>query len=212
MMDIVSKTTEIRPGFVQTSYNRRGTRNILLLFDVKRGAELPHHKHVHHQFGYTFSGEYTFIIDDAHYHSGPRHSYLIEGDIYHSAIALSDYYSMDFKFTAQGRLTERVQFGLLPNTPRTNTERRDIPFHTDSGTVLVRHLHGGGVAPPFAGTELGERLLVVSRDGDVTINGTTEKFEAMKIYRLHTRDTLDVRLQSSDHEAFIYECTDCECV
>lgn len=208
MLHDVSKTKELRPGFVQAVYKKQGARAIVLLFDVKKGAELPRHSHPECQFGYTFFGDYDFVIDDANYPASAGKSYLIDGNVPHSAVALSDYYSLDFKYVTASPLVSSVSMQVVePGADRDGRPLGEVRFDDVSGQTRVVQLADQIdyrlPSPPTA--VLRERILVVSGETAVVINGKTCQAEAMNIYRLEAPGELHLKVAGSGAQAFLFE-------
>lgn len=208
MIEVVSKTTELRPGFVQSHYKKTNSRAIVLLFDVKQGAQLPSHKHPECQFGYTFSGEYDFVINGVKHVSRAKHNYLMDAWIEHSAVATTDYYSMDFKFVASSRPEKPASFDLISVvTDMQGTPRGEVMFGNNDGSAHVTQLFGDRTyrLPALPAAGLRERILVVSDDSDATINGSDVHVKRMEICRIADAGPLDIGLRGARREAFLFE-------
>ena len=96
ILESVSIKKEIRKGFVQATFAKKDF--MILLFNVKKDKILPNHNHEHTQFGYCLNGEFDFKINSKNYKVGANDFYLLRKKIYHSAVALDDYYALDYKY------------------------------------------------------------------------------------------------------------------
>jgi hypothetical protein len=208
MLREVSSTNELRPGFIQSSYKKGDARSIVLLFDVKKGVVLPNHKHGQHQFGYTFNGEYDFLIGGKRYLAVARDSYHIEGGIYHSAVANTDYYSMDFKYIGSGPLSCPVTFDIIQGVvDEKGAKRGEVRFNEVSAGTVKAMLLQGGTEYGFGSIGQGlERIMVVSKNTTVEISGKPHQLDRMKIYKLDGEYfDLNVKIFDEDAEVFLYE-------
>lgn len=91
----IEKIQQIKPGFRRASLLLG--KNMIMLFEAKKGVLLDKHKHRHLQFGYCFSGTFDFNVNNFVKKVKNDESYLINGNVFHSAIACTDYYSVDIK-------------------------------------------------------------------------------------------------------------------
>ncbi|HEY4541467.1 MAG TPA: hypothetical protein VIG66_03725 [Noviherbaspirillum sp.] len=207
MLAEVSVKNEMRPGFLQASYKKANAPTIVLLFNVKKDVVLPNHKHGQHQFGYTFFGEYDFLIDGTRYLAVGRDSYHIEGGIYHAAVANSDYYSMDFKYIGKEGLDAPVAFNpIVPSADAKGNPLGEVFFNEESqGRVRTMQLRGA-VEYTFPPIRSGlERALVVSAKTTVWIDSKPALLEPMKIYRIESTEKLNLKIEGDENEAFLYE-------
>ncbi|MBP2626027.1 MAG: Cupin domain containing protein [Firmicutes bacterium] len=65
-----------------------GEKSLLGEFVLEAGAILPPHAHPHEQIGYLVSGALDFIIDGQEYSAKPGDSWVIPGNVAHTAKAL----------------------------------------------------------------------------------------------------------------------------
>ena len=75
------------PGVVRRTLVS-GDNLTLVEIRLAPGAEVPEHTHPHEQAGHVVSGRVHFRIGDGEHDLGPGDSYLIPGDLPHSAHAL----------------------------------------------------------------------------------------------------------------------------
>jgi len=208
MLTDVSITKELRPGFVQTVYKSPSIRAIVLLFDVKQGAELPLHSHPESQFGYTFHGEYDFFIADRNIPATAGQSYLIAGRVPHSAVARQDYYSMDFKYKGKSSLDCPLALQVIqPALDCHGQPIGEVRFDAAFGEARVLQLacKTDYCLRPLLSKPPQERLLVASRETDVLINGKPVRVDTMKIYRLDAPEELNINIKETGAEVFLFE-------
>ena len=67
-----------------------GEKTLMTQFRLKRGAELPLHRHPHEQTGYLVSGKIRLSIDDRKFECTPGDSWTIPGDVEHGAEIIAD--------------------------------------------------------------------------------------------------------------------------
>ena len=76
-------------------------KDMILLHKVDKDVVLDNHHHPHVQLGYCFYGNFDLEVEDNHHYLNNGHSYLLSGGVYHSAAAITDYYSMDIKVMSE---------------------------------------------------------------------------------------------------------------
>ena len=77
------------PGIIRKTlaYNK----DVLLCkFDMKKGAQIPLHSHIHSQIGYVISGKVRFFTEKGEFTVGPGDSYVFNGNEKHGADILED--------------------------------------------------------------------------------------------------------------------------
>ena len=67
-----------------------GKKTLTAKFQLRKGANLPVHKHPHEQTGYLVSGKMEFTIGGERHLTEPGDSWCIGGNIHHSAEVLED--------------------------------------------------------------------------------------------------------------------------
>ncbi|UNC91075.1 cupin domain-containing protein [Candidatus Contubernalis alkaliaceticus] len=67
-----------------------GEKTLLTEFRLKRGKQLPVHKHPQEQTGYLVSGHIILTIDGESFDMSPGDSWIIHGNIEHSAEIVED--------------------------------------------------------------------------------------------------------------------------
>lgn len=67
-----------------------GQKTLMSEFILKQGASLPLHKHPQEQTGYLVSGKILLVIAGEQYEVNPGDSWVIPGDVEHSAVILED--------------------------------------------------------------------------------------------------------------------------
>lgn len=65
-----------------------GDRQTLVRFELAEGGAVPEHTHPHEQAGTVITGRMRFRIGDQEAEVAPGGSYLIPGNVPHSAVAL----------------------------------------------------------------------------------------------------------------------------
>lgn len=96
MIKQVSQTVEIKEGFIQARYI---TKTYEILFNnIKQGTNLSEHNHIHFQYVICFQGSFDLIVAGERTMLKPGESKLIASSQYHSANAISDFKSLDFKY------------------------------------------------------------------------------------------------------------------
>lgn len=199
----IEKIKEIKPGFLRAS--AIFGKNMVLLFRVNKDVVLDNHKHPHAQFGYCFEGEFEFNVNGAVNKVDKDVSYLISSDIPHSAVALTDYYSMDFKVITTENENNEVSYDVMSESKCTegftqkqckignnliyqiNTEKDDAEVSLDLLSDKQYCLMVGSTT----------RIHLMSKE-ILTI-------EPMKIYLLHGEGTTGFQVEHKDTTIFIVE-------
>ncbi|MCK9494365.1 MAG: cupin domain-containing protein [Dehalococcoidia bacterium] len=78
---------EMLPGVVRRTLVS-GDGHTLCRFELAEGGVVPEHTHPHEQAGTVITGRVRFRIGDREAEVVPGDSYLIPGDVPHSAVAL----------------------------------------------------------------------------------------------------------------------------
>ncbi|MGE3962264.1 MAG: cupin domain-containing protein [Dehalococcoidia bacterium] len=80
---------EMAPGVIRRTLVS-GDGHTLVRFELAAGGEVPEHTHPHEQAGTVILGRVRFRIGGREAEVAPGDSYLIPGDVPHSAVALED--------------------------------------------------------------------------------------------------------------------------
>ena len=72
-------------------------KDMILLNKVEKSVILDNHNHPHAQLGYCFNGNFDFEAEGNHFDMYKGQSFLLDGEVFHSAVATTDYYPMDIK-------------------------------------------------------------------------------------------------------------------
>ncbi|MBN1140630.1 MAG: cupin domain-containing protein [Deltaproteobacteria bacterium] len=80
---------EVLPG-IQMKTLVHGDKTLLAEFHLKKGAELPLHRHPHEQSGYLVSGLMELTAGGQVYRLGAGDSWCLRGDLEHGAKVLED--------------------------------------------------------------------------------------------------------------------------
>ena len=78
-----------------TGYYSHGKNMTFGLVELKAGAIVPLHQHVHEQITYILEGQLDMNIDDVDYSLIPWCHHVISSDVWHSAIAVTDCKAID---------------------------------------------------------------------------------------------------------------------
>lgn len=111
----IAKTVELKKGFVRASTVFGKT--MVLLFKIDKGVLLDNHNHPHMQLGYCFEGEFDFTVADETIPVHAGGSYQLPSNVYHSAVATTDYYSMDYKIISDD-VIEKPVYNILKETEK----------------------------------------------------------------------------------------------
>lgn len=111
----IAKTVELKKGFVRASAVFGKT--MVLLFKIDKGVLLDNHNHPHIQLGYCFEGDFDFTVEDETIPVHAGDSYQLPSNVYHSAVATSDYYSMDYKIISD-EILEEPEYNILKETEK----------------------------------------------------------------------------------------------
>ena len=80
---------EMVPGVIRRTLVS-GDGHTLVRFELAAGGEVPEHTHPHEQAGTVITGRVRFRIGDREAEVVPGDSYLIPGNVPHSAVAAED--------------------------------------------------------------------------------------------------------------------------
>lgn len=199
----IEKTKELKPGFVRAS--AIFGKNMVLLFRVDKDVLLDNHHHPHIQFGYCFDGSFDFNVDGSRTIVERGMSYMIDADIPHSAVALTDYYSMDLKYiTADDRVSESVAYDVMETTDE--KDAYSVQEYKAAGKAIIRIDAKEGQA------EL--KLNLVPEKQYCLLSGSTTGFKAagdrfelepMKIYALTGEEELELQIEHKGTTLFFVE-------
>lgn len=201
MFTDVSVHRELHPGFEQSSFING--RDRILLHRVEENVPLKRHRHMHAQFGYNFWGSYEFIVEDVAFNVRPGSRYLLDGLTHHSACAITQYYSMDYKFISNNGLSSRASFDPIGIRSDVHGNKVDIEleyFYFDlmdnrvSRAVRILPINSGQVTLQFDKTKV--NLAVTSESIELLANNRHSMLEAMHIYKFDP--AADLTLQFGD--------------
>ncbi len=194
---------ELKPGFVRASVI--SGKNMVLLFQVDKNVILENHKHPHLQFGYCFSGKFRFNVNGTETVVKPGDSYLIDTNIEHSAVALTDYYSMDIKIISDSSLKQDVTYTVMSRMEEfENYEilKSDIG---NSNIYQIRTLNRNSTVP-LKGFDLECAYFMVNKKTKIIgEDGMDYMVEPMKIYTLLPEETKNIIICDARIELFIVE-------
>ena len=79
---------EYVPGFFGRMIHTDQTT--LAYWEIKKGAALPEHHHIHEQIVNVFEGQFQMTIGGKEMVFGPGDTFVIESDVPHSGVALTE--------------------------------------------------------------------------------------------------------------------------
>lgn len=199
----IEKMKELKPGFVRAS--AIFGKNMVLLFRVDKDVLLDNHHHPHIQFGYCFNGSFDFNVDGSRTIVEKGMSYIIDADVPHSAVALTDYYSMDLKYiTADGQMDERVAYDVMEAADE--KEVYSVNKYRAAGKTIIQ------IDVKETQAELKLNLMPEKKycllSGSVTgfkAAGDSFELEPMKIYVLKGEAELELQIERKGTTLFLVE-------
>lgn len=202
-MRSIETLKELKPGFLRAS--AIFGKNMVLLFKVDKDVILENHKHPHIQFGYCFSGEFSFNVNGKEKEVRSGDSYLIDTNIPHSAVALSDYYSMDIKIISDDKQKQDVEYDVLSKVDQFENyqiERTDIG---NSHIYRIITLNDNAKVT-MQSIDLGCCSLMVNKETDIVGEGGIKyTMEPMKIYSVLQKETETIKISKAGTELFVIE-------
>lgn len=179
----VSKQQLRKAGFLCSSVVIN--KDMILLFQVDKDVILDNHNHPHTQLGYCFNGRFDFEAEGEHFDVRKGHSYLLGGRVYHSAVASTDYYSMDIKIMIEH---ENLSQRMFQNVFEDIREKEDCTLTSASiGRCRVEKMTYFGNATADVEIDLSRKHFIVVSDPCILGFGMLSKdlyVEPMKIYQL----------------------------
>lgn len=198
----IEKMKEIKPGFVRAS--AIFGKNMVLLFRVDKDVLLDHH-HPHIQFGYCFEGSFDFNVDGNRTIVEKGMSYIIDADVPHSAVALTDYYSMDLKYiNVEGQISESVAYDVMEMTDE--KEAYSVHEYKAAGKTIIQVDVKEGQAELKLNLMPEKQYCLLS--GSVTgfkAVGESFELEPMKIYALTGEEELELQIERKGTTLFFVE-------
>jgi len=85
---LTAEAKEIVPGFIARFLHT--STQTFALFEIKKGAILPEHAHVHEQISNVLEGQFELTIDGEKKVCNPGDMAVISSNIPHSGIAITD--------------------------------------------------------------------------------------------------------------------------
>lgn len=183
-LEDVSKRQLRKKGFLSSAVIIN--KDMILLFTVDKDVILDNHKHLHTQLGYCFNGDFNFDVEGEHYFVIKGHSYLLKGNVFHSAVATTDYYSMDIKRILNenepsDKLTQNVFQCVLVN----------------ESYILCKAQIGDSIVQKVSFTKNNDQVhieldikrknyIVVSKSCVLKVDGQEKQLEPMGIYLFET--------------------------
>lgn len=199
----IEKLKEIKPGFVRSS--AIFGKNMVLLFRVDKDVLLDNHHHPHIQFGYCFDGSFDFNVDGSSTVVEKGMSYMIDADVPHSAVALTDYYSMDLKYiAADSGVGKSVAYDIMEAADV--NEAYSVCKYKAAGKAVIRVEAKEGQAELKLNLVPEKRYCLLS--GSTTgfkAAGDSFELEPMKIYALTGEEELELQIERKGTTLFFVE-------
>lgn len=199
----IESVKELKSGFVRASVI--SGKNMVLLFKVDKDVILENHKHPHIQFGYCFSGEFRFNVNGKEKIVKPRDPYLIDSNIQHSAVALSDYYSMDIKIISDNSLNRDVSYTVMSKMEEFENYEILKSNIGESYIYQIRTTNKNSIVPLQAFDLEHSYLMVNKKTKIIGEDGMACLMEPMKIYTLLSEETRNITICDSGIDLFIVE-------
>ncbi len=202
-MENVEKVKELKPGFVRSS--AVFGKNMVLLFHVDKNVILDNHNHPHTQFGYCFTGEFDFNVNGKGKRVTEGESYLIDANIPHSAVAVTEYYSMDIKVITTSGSPMEISYDVMETV--TDTETIHIQKCMIGEKVIYKiTVKQKRVKIPFLGRGDEKFCLMADKTMDIEFSGEIPvTVEPMKIYCIDGKEIHNMQVKQKDRVFFIVE-------
>ena len=88
------KTVEVAPGFFSKLIHTE--TNTINFLEVKKGASIPRHRHVHEQLSFAIEGKFEMTVDGVPKVLEPGVFAVIPSNVWHGGIAITDCKLIDF--------------------------------------------------------------------------------------------------------------------
>lgn len=184
----IAKMVEIKKGFVRASAIFGKT--MVLLFKIDKGVLLDNHNHPHIQLGYCFEGEFDFTVEDETISVHAGDSYQLPSNVYHSAVATTDYYSMDYKIISD-EVIEKPMYNILKETEKAdNYIISELMF----GGNAVRKYDLKSARAEFSLQQSDKKKMCIFVSNNVFVQCGKEKSELkpMEIYLLEDKQDISI--------------------
>ncbi len=184
----IAKTVELKKGFVRASAVFGKT--MVLLFKIDKGVLLDNHNHPHIQLGYCFEGEFDFTAADETIPVHAGDSYQLPSNVYHSAVATTDYYSMDYKIISD-EVIEKPAYNILKETEKAdNYSVSELMF---GGNLLRKYdLKSERTEIKLQPSDNKKLCLFVSDDVSVQCGEEKSELKPMEIYLLENKQEISI--------------------
>lgn len=177
----IAKMSTVKPGFLRAS--AVFGKNILLLFDIDKEVVLDNHRHPHIQFGYCLKGKFKFTANGEDILVREGDSYQLPANLYHSAIAITDYYSMDYKIISEP-IIEKPDYNVMD----TYEELEGYSLETKNfGGYLIKKLNikEKGTKIVLSTPDEKKMCLYVSNNTFIRCDGENSELKIMEIYLIN---------------------------
>lgn len=166
----------ISEGWHQIAYRKDNIE--ILLSTIQPGTPFAEHAHEHIQFGFCFSGEFTFIADTEKYLLKQGGAYILNSNVKHKADADIEFYALDFKMVLPQFMKQKI--GLFSELGESCT-RMDYDFK--EYTVTCINNEKSISCEMTVNFQKQTPILIVSQRTSVKVDGEICTLEPMSIYK-----------------------------
>lgn len=198
----ISKQQLRKTGFLSSTVIIE--KDMILLFKVDKDVILDNHNHPHAQLGYCFYGEFDFEVEGEHFDVKEGDDYLLDGKVYHSAVANSDYYSLDVKVILDNtNLPKRIEQNAFKNLFENDEYRVSM---AELGKFRIEKVTYKCRATVDIEISLHKNcLIIVSKNCNISFGESLNDIpmEIMKIYELKVNKTKFAITTDSEVEVLV---------
>lgn len=199
----IEKLVEIKPGFLRASAVFE--KNMVLLFQADKDTQLEKHHHPHIQFGYCFNGSFDFNVNGSETIVNKKMSYMIDSDLPHSAIALTNYYSLDLKYITDNNQTKgKVVYNVMKSIEE--KEKYSVYKYNIAGKTIMQ-LDTKATQVQLLLNFIPEKqyCLVAGSTTGIKAAGKNFNIEPMKIYTFTGEPKLEFQIANKEITLFFVE-------
>ena len=203
MIELVSFNRKIKQGFLQAAYM---TNNFEILVNkIDLGIALDQHEHLENQFVYCFEGVFDLFIqgqEDNVRRMKPGCSLTMVSHAEHSARAISDFISLDFKYIDNAVKQDNSQTQNLEKSLRRNYYVDEL----DLGTYIITRVEERLQDQPVRLRLEPEKstFLICSKNMDVIMAESEYQLKPFLIYQIRKEEEMFSHM-SDDSEFLILE-------
>jgi hypothetical protein len=191
----VSGEREICEGFKQKYLI--SDRYEILLNTLTTDVKLGNHSHHFAQFGYCFSGQFNFCVENNVYLIKENDSYNLIPDVVHGAEVLEEIYTIDFKYTIHEKLSNTIDLNVLKSTQNEGDE-----FTLPEIKVIRLKRESFSDLKSYNLEMYNENFLMVGGKTTISVDNNFFELSEMTIYRLSVDDTnicVDLKIEDGDN-------------